>query len=149
MTDRTRNRRAMLAKVHIAKKALGLDEDSYRAVIERVSGGRATSSGALSLSQLDALLARFKDLGWKPAAPTARGRTRDRQSAKVRALWLALAEAGVVRDRSEAALRAYCRRQVGVEDLRFADSEQKSALIEALKGWSARAGLSGEGDHGA
>jgi phage gp16-like protein len=35
------NRRALLAKVHIAKKALAMADDSYRALLKRVAGGES------------------------------------------------------------------------------------------------------------
>jgi len=61
MTDR---RRADLAKIHLAKKALGMDEEAYRALLRRVAGvesaGEATATGRARL------LAEFQRLGWRP-----------------------------------------------------------------------------------
>lgn len=131
------DRRAMLAKVHIAQKDLGMDEETYRAVISRITKGKADSAKALSDAALNDLLEEFKRLGWKAkAAP--RTATKDPLSGKIRALWMALADAGVVRDRSEAALRGYVERMTGKSDLRFCDVRQKGRLIESLKQWAAR-----------
>lgn len=135
----TPDRRAMLAKVHIAKKALSLDEETYRAVISRMSKGKADSAKALSDTDLSDLLQEFRRLGWQAKA-TPRTAAKDPLAGKVRALWMALAEAGVVRDRSEAALRGYVQRMTGTSDLRFCDAGQKGRLIESLKQWAARAG---------
>lgn len=133
------DRKAMLAKVHIARKDLGLDEDTYRDIIRRVSDGRTDSSGKLRFGELHDLLQEFKAKGWKPkAAATGRGAARDPQSSKIRALWLALADAGEVRSRDEKALRAYVRRMTGSDDLRFLDPGSKSRVIEELKAWCAR-----------
>lgn len=140
------NRRAMLAKIHIARKDLGLEDDDYRDVIERVSKGRTRSAGQLSQAALHDLLAEFRRLGWKPkAAALGRGAASDPQSKKVRALWLALAEAGVVRDKSEKALRSYVHRMTGRDDLRFCDPAEKWRLIESLKSWAVREGVEIDG----
>ena len=140
------DRKAMLAKVHIAKKDLALEDDDYRAIIRRVSKDRTDSSAKLSQAQLHDLLAELRRLGWKPnAAALGRGAARDPQSSKVRALWLTLAEAGVVRERGESALRAYVKRMTGRDDLRFCDSAEKWRLIEALKAWALREGVEIDG----
>jgi phage gp16-like protein len=111
----------MLAKAHIARKDLGLDEATYRAVVSRISGGHADSAGKLSGRQLDDLLSEFMRLGWKPkTVPKA---------------------AGVVRDRSEEALRSYVARMTRRSDLRFCSPVEKGRLIEALKQWADRAGV--------
>lgn len=129
-----------LAKIHIAKKDLGLDDDTYRAMIRRIGG--VESSAQLDAAGRRALLAEFRAGGWKPKAPRAR-RTRPLddapQSRKIRALWLALFDAGVVRDPGERALAHYVRRQTGVEDLRWLDSRQANVVIESLKAWAKRA----------
>jgi len=136
----TASRNAMLAKVHIARKDLGMDEETYRAVISRMSNGKADSAKALSDAALNDLLAEFKRLGWQAKA-TPRTAAKDPLAGKVRALWRALANAGVVRDRSEAALRGYVHRMTDKSDLRFCDAREKGRVIESLKQWAAREGL--------
>ena len=60
-------RRSLLAKVHIAKKDLGLDEESYRGMLAGVLG--IDSAGEASDRQLGMLLGHLRGLGWeeKPA----------------------------------------------------------------------------------
>jgi len=136
------DRRNMLAKVHIAKKDLALDDATYRDIIDRVSGGRTDSAGKLAFAQLNDLLTEFKRLGWKPkAAALGRGAAKDPQSRMIRGLWIELADAGVVRDRRESALRAYVKRMTNRDDLRFCDGHEKHQLIEALKAWGGREGV--------
>jgi phage gp16-like protein len=143
------HRRAIMAKVHLAKKELGLDDDTYRAVLLRVTG-RASSADCTE-SQLAALLDEFKRLGWKgaKAGPSKRpgtapvSRLADHPSAKkARALWISLYQLGVVREPSEQALEAFAARQLKCERLQWADQGQVYKLIEALKAMAERAGWS-------
>lgn len=66
---KTHSKKPMLAKVHIAKKELGLDDGTYRDVLRRVTG--KTSAADLSKEKLEAVLAEFVRLGWTPK-PTAK-----------------------------------------------------------------------------
>lgn len=143
-------RRSMLAKVHLAAKELGLDEDARRDVLERVTGRR--SAGDCRDDQLDAVLAEFKRLGWKPK-PGAKARTGTAPIAgrrpathpvalKARAMWISLWNLGVVRSSTEASLEAFAKRQLRVDRLQWADQGQGYRLIEALKAMAERAGWS-------
>lgn len=148
------SRRAMLAKVHLGAKDLGLREDERRDVLERLTTHR--SSADCTDAQLEQVLAHFKSLGWSPK-PAAGGQARtgtapDRKPArsratspvalKARALWISLYQLGVVRDRSEQALEAFAFRQLKVERLQWMDDGQGYRLIEALKAMAERAGWS-------
>lgn len=146
------DRRAMLAKVHLAAKELGLDEAARRDVIQRMTGHR--SSVDLNDAQLGAVIAEFKRLGWtvKPRAPTAAPAAPARPgkpkpanhpvALKARAMWISLHHLGVVRSASESALEAFAKRQLGVDRLAWADQSQGYRLIEALKKMAERAGWS-------
>lgn len=133
-----RDRKAMLAKVHIAKKDLALMDDCYRAVVSRIAHGRTDSAGKLSDGELNDLLREFKRLGWSASKGVPRSAARDPQAQKIRALWFALADAGIVHNRSETALRGYVQRMTGASDLRFCSSVEKRRLIETLKQWGLR-----------
>lgn len=58
--------RANLAKIHIAKKELGLDDDTYRDILH--TQFKKVSSRDLTDRQCARLLGHFESLGWKPAA---------------------------------------------------------------------------------
>ncbi len=140
-------RRANVAKVQIARKELGMDDVAYRLMLERLTG--QTSSADCSDAQLGLVLDEMKAKGWTPkfvAGGRIGRRTRpvaDHPSAKkARALWLSLWNLGEVRDPSEPALEAFARRQLGVEQLQWADQAQCYKLIEALKAMAERAGWS-------
>lgn len=68
-------RNVNLAKVHIAKAQLGLDDDAYRALLARVAGVRSAKD--LGPRQVAAVLAEFQRLGWKPTS-AKQGRAKPR-----------------------------------------------------------------------
>lgn len=119
-----------LAKIHIAKAQLGLDDDTYRALLARVAGVR--SAKELSPRQIGAVLAEFERLGWKPAPPKKAGRKvpkpapdRKKLLGKIEAF---LAEA----NRPWAYVDGMALRMFQVERVEWCDSEQLGRLIAAL-----------------
>jgi phage gp16-like protein len=156
--------RGAVAKVKIAAKELALDDGTYRAILERLTGKR--SAADCSDAELGRVLDEFKAKGWKPrqaggvcmstnkhpdqtANLALRSAPRPATSAaahplarKARALWLSLYQLGVVRDPSEPALEAFAKRQLGVDRLHWAVASEGNSLIEALKAMAERAGWS-------
>lgn len=65
-------RTKQLQRIHIAKKQLGLDEDTYRSLLQRV-GGKA-SSADMTVAQRNAVIAEFVRLGFKDAKRKERRR---------------------------------------------------------------------------
>ena len=135
-------RRAMIARIKIAQKEIGLEEDDYRELLWRAAGAR--SAADMSEAQLGRVLDELKRLGWVPAlqggrkdAPKAAPNPAAR---KARALWLSLHLLGAVRNGSEAALEAFGARQLGVDRIVWADQARVYKLIEALKAMAVRAG---------
>lgn len=136
--------KSLLAKVHVAKKQLGLSNDDYRAVLLEQFG--QDSAGRLTDAQLRKLVAHFRGLGWQDA-PKARsrndthGRPRnlDRKgynsrTAMMEKIEAMLAEKG--RDEKGHIPWSYAasilKRQCGVERLEFASCEQLKGVIAAL-----------------
>lgn len=64
-------RRSLLAKVHIAKKDLGLDDSAYRAVLARHG---VESSKDLDTKGMEKLLTHFEKLGWVSTPKQAKPR---------------------------------------------------------------------------
>lgn len=58
------NRKKVLAQIHIARKQLALDEDTYRQMIATVTGGKRSCSDC-NLSELYQVLQHMKDRGFK------------------------------------------------------------------------------------
>lgn len=132
-------RRANLAKIHLAKKALCLDDATYRAVLQRVCG--RDSAADVDYAGHLKLLAEFRRLGWSPAAKTPkRPSVKTPQQRKLRLLWLRLIEAGAVRSTEESALLHFVKKRTGVERLEWLTAAQAGALIESLKAWGKRVG---------
>jgi phage gp16-like protein len=131
------SRRALLAKVHIAKKELRLDDSVYQAMILAESDGQASSAADLTIPQLESLVERFIFRGWKPktrlSPATTKTKGRKTPVDKLRALWINAAKLGGVRDRTEAGLRAWLKRQCGVERPEWLDQTQLNSAIEGLK----------------
>ncbi len=140
----------MLGKVHLAKKELGLDDATYRAVLERVTC--KASAAECTEVELGRVLDDFKAKGWQPVMggrkATSGGRAAPADhpvAGKARALWISLAQLGAVRDPGEPALEAFAKRQLKVERLQWADQAQGFRLIEALKAMAARHGWDAAG----
>lgn len=122
---------AMLAKIHIARKELALDDDAYRGLLQRVAG--VASARDLSDRQADSVIAELKRLGWKPkvstGAPAQRADLR-----KLYALWGALHSGPLDRD----ALRSWVATRFKVSAPEFLKPAQIREAIEQLKAWQKR-----------
>lgn len=125
------------AAIHVAKKQLGLDDDTYRAICIRVTGQH--SSAAMTEGQRLKLIDEFRRQGFKPASKGARKRLEGKFAGKLQALWIAGWNLGVFENRSDEALIAFVQRQTGVDDVRFVHhaADARSA-IEGLKKWIER-----------
>lgn len=148
------------AAIHVAKKQLRLDDETYRDILQRVTG--KSSSADMSPAERSSVLAEFRRLGFEmtppatrvnPYRPSEKGadeRAEQRQrrgamdlqgpyAGKIRALWIAGWHLGVVKDRTDTALVAFVRRQTGIDHVSWV-RDQKDAMkaIEALKKWLAR-----------
>ena len=119
----------------------------YRALLRRHGAqdhrGRPSAS-TMGYAQIDAALAEMEAAGWQrtagPALSIVHRAPPDRQGQwkKVVALWCALADAGVVRDRSEAAMLAWCARHIAEDRREWASGASLARCIEGLRGWLAR-----------
>lgn len=69
-TPYTESRKSLTAKLHIARKDLGLDDDTYRAMLEHLTGHR--SSKECTDRQLVMVIASLRRRGWNPDPSTYR-----------------------------------------------------------------------------
>ncbi|WCG81611.1 gp16 family protein [Pectobacterium sp. A5351] len=130
----------LIKLIHIAKRDLQLDDDTYRQLLITVIGKSSTRD--MTVPQLDNVLNAMKKRGFKIKVAKKASSTRplddSPQSRKIRSLWLEMADAGIIRDRSEAALARWVKRETGVDSLQWLNSEQASVIIEKLKRWQRR-----------
>lgn len=141
----SQHRRSMLAKVHVAKKELCLDDDTYSGVVHRITGH--ASSGDCTDAQLNALLDEFRRLGWQAKPKVARSTIADHKPAKkARALWISLGQLGAIDNASEKALEAFAARQTECAQMQWADQGKMFKLIEALKAMALRHGWDATGN---
>lgn len=129
--------KALLAKVHIAKKELKLVDESYRAILARVTG--KDSAASCDVHQLEAILAEFRRLGWKPKTAVGSAYSNRPYVRKVYAVWREAGQVGAVTSASKDALRAFVRRQTGKDAPEFLSPAQANSVTEALKAMIARA----------
>jgi phage gp16-like protein len=137
-------RRALIGKVKIAQKEMGLDDDLYRQILFDVTGH--VSAAECSERELVAVVDRFKARGWKPkvaAGKVAKARPADHPLAgKARAMWISLHQLAAIRDPSEQALETFACAQLKCDRFQWADQAKGYKLVEALKAMAERAGWS-------
>lgn len=132
-----------VANRELAAKRAGWLDDDYRSILQQCGATEANgkiSATTMTVPQMEQALWRFKKLGFHVKKRREQNPNwRAARIAKLNALWCALADAGVVKNRSEAALEAYCRRHLnGTRKLQWARSEDLNTCIETLKRWALR-----------
>lgn len=132
-----------IAAIHVAKKQLGLDDDTYRAKLAKITGKSSVKD--MSEPERQKVLTVFRNDGFRPAESKPSGAKMTGPFArKLQALWIAGHNLGVVSDRRDAALIAFVKRQTGLDAVRFLHhADDARAAIDGLKGWLRReAGVS-------
>lgn len=131
-------RNSLIAKLHVAKRDLRLDDDTYRAVLVAETG--KASARDMGPAELAAAIEGMKRRGWvdrpKPAGARKIG---GKYAGVLRALWIAAWNLGIARDRTDKALTAWVKRQTGIDNPTWlTDPADARKAIEALKRWIAR-----------
>ncbi|MGR9345867.1 gp16 family protein [Rhizobium leguminosarum] len=133
---------ASITAIHVAKKQLGLDDETYRAKLEVITGKASTRD--MTEAERERVLQVFRKEGFRPKSNRRRdGRLKltGKYAAKLQALWIAASNLGIIHDRDDAALVKFVERQTGIEHVRFLkNAADARKAVEALKGWIARAG---------
>lgn len=118
----------LLAKIHVARKQLALDDDTYRAMLRGVAG--VESAKDLTPALASKLLRHMQTCGFAPARPIERrpnvAVSREQQIRKIEAL---LADAG----RPWAYVVAMVPRICKVDAIEFCDEARLGKLIAALQ----------------
>lgn len=139
-----------LAKIHIAKKELGLDDDTYRDMLYGLTGKRSAADLTPAecvrvLKHMNASGAKVTPfIGKPPARKTGqRRKIADPQLRKIWAMWLDMHNKGIVRERGEQGLIAWIKQHQGIQcdALAWLNQEQKGAVINCLREWQKRNGI--------
>ena len=138
-------RNSLITKIHVAKSQLAMPEDSYRALLQRITEKQSCSK--MNVKELESVLAEMKAKGFKVKksskrrmSPPSVGTELD----KVRAIWITMHKQGFVRDGSEAALDAYVKRMtskingIGVDSVAWLKDDMAFKVLESLKRWHRR-----------
>lgn len=125
--------------LQVGKRELGMDDADYRELLRRNGAKEKNgkySATTMAVGELMQAVAEMRQKGFKPK----KGNTtwRDPRIKKITAIWIALADAGVVRDRSEAAMIKWCSRITNKARLEWAGSNELNACVEGLKEWARR-----------
>jgi phage gp16-like protein len=120
---------AALAKIHILQKQAGLDDDTYRDLLQRETGLR--SSADMTGPQRLQVISALERLVPKNVDPS---RATGKFAKKLQALWIAGHNLGVIDNKSDEALIAFLKRQTGLDHHRFLqDARDANKAIDALK----------------
>lgn len=143
-----RHRNAQLAKIHIAKKDLGMDDDAYREMLISVAG--VESAGKLSATGMARVLAHLEQCGWRPAGKTNKhgrkphnlGTGRNSRSAQLKKIEALLTVGNRQWKYADVLAKKICR----VDSIAFVHESELYKIITALRLQAKREGwdLSGE-----
>ncbi|WP_051219728.1 gp16 family protein [Rheinheimera baltica] len=152
--DAAQARRLLVAKIHIGRTQLSMDDDSYRANLEHYGNGKNSCTN-MTVPELHAVLAAFEKLGFKPKkatkkqpgkkySPSTADGPKDERSV-IRAIWIFMHRADFIRDGSETALNAWVARQTvhinsgaGIQSVQWLEGSDATHVLEALKKWCRR-----------
>lgn len=139
--------RANLIKlIHVARRKLALDDETYRSVLSGVIPGK-TSCRDMKVGELEAVLKVMECKGFKrekslrPSQPKVAPIVTD----KIRVIWKIMHRQGFITDGSDKSLNAFVRRITrlknggeGVASLEWLRGDQASTVLESLKRWHMR-----------
>jgi phage gp16-like protein len=144
MRSTNNNRNRYYALLQLGKKQLCMDENTYRDFLA-VNGAKEKdghiSASTMHIGDLVKAVSVMQVLGFKPTRQSNVARMsnwRLPRIKKITALWCALADAGVVHDRGEAAMERFCVNLMRSDHLRWATTAELNQCIEALKSWAQR-----------
>ncbi|STE16817.1 regulatory protein GemA [Citrobacter sp. wls718] len=138
--------------IHVARRSLGLDDETYRVFLGSVVPGKR-SCRDMSTTQLQAVLDALKERGFRPVS--SRHKASSGIAGKIRAVWFAMHTQGFVTSNDNAAIDSYVKRITrqqnggeGVAKLNWLRDEKARTVLESLKRWHMRCMLEHLPDNG-
>jgi len=135
----------LIKLIHVARRKLQLDDDTYRSVLMRITGKQ--SCRELRVGQLENVLKALEDKGFKRTRPRSAVR-RQRETdigAKVRYIWQRMHKDGFIQDGSDTALDAFVAKMTvktndgkGIASLSWCRGDNLLMVLESLKQWHLR-----------
>lgn len=142
------NRNAQLGQIHIAKKDLGMDDETYRDFLFLHT--KKSSAADLDMHARFKLIQAFKNAGWKSkrSRQTSMNIYKKSTSRLMIALWRELHNEGKIKDKRASAMEAWIANQTNkpgqqIPKQKHPDSlskKQTNEMIERLKRWQNREG---------
>lgn len=140
-----------IAKRQLEQVRPGFCEEDYRQILfmhgAKQKGGTFSAS-TMTIAQMDNALKHCQQLGFKLSkkvqreTPKMQRDWREPRVAKLNAMWIALADAGEIDDRSEQAMQHWCQNRVpGLVRFEWITSAQLNTAIEMMKQFCQRCGL--------
>lgn len=127
----------LIRLIHVGKTKVRLSDSEYRHLLYSTTG--KSSSLAMNLSELEAVLKAIKGLGFKvktmPVKPEDVGRASFEQINYIKGLWELSA-----RVKTEAALNAFVKKITGVPFLGWLDKKDAQKVILAVREIATNAG---------
>ena len=117
------------ARIHIGKARLGMDDDTYRAFLQRLTG--KSSSKDMSTGQRARVLMEMTRLG---AFKDAR-RPLTRQQRACLGKWYDLRQRGIVHSKDKSSFNRYIKRHFGKHNLADLADDETNTLYNMLEGW--------------
>lgn len=146
------NRTQLIKLIHVGKRELALDDDTYRLMLSSETG--KTSCKQMNIKQLEQVLGAMKSRGFKHHPNARKTPFKRRLSAKsgnvktqidkINAIWITMLRHGFIHDGSATALDAYVRRMTrraqgdGVDHVAWCTPSQAHTVLESLKRWHRR-----------
>ncbi len=140
------DRASLITLIHVARRELRLDEDTYKDALRTATG--KISCRDMTQTELSKVLATFKKRGFKVRSrPQNRALKPATVTAKIRAIWRLMYAQGFLSSDSEVALNGWVRHQTapqndgeGVANYQWLEREPALAsdMLERLKRWHRR-----------
>ena len=142
-------RSQLITLIHIAKLSLGLDDETYRALL--VTETKKNTCSKMLKHELEKVYDALKRKGFnysgvkKGAAQAVKTADWRGDIKKIRAIWITMGHQGFISDSRDNALDAFVERMtkkftggLGIKTLAWLDSNLAQHVLESLKNWHTR-----------
>ncbi|MBU2673548.1 MULTISPECIES: gp16 family protein [Hafnia] len=140
------NRSNLIKLIHIARRQMHLDDETYRLMLSSVVSGK-TSCRDMSLGELEKVLAAFKERGFKASSNKKKTAVKPRSNivGKIVAIWHTMHQQGFIEHDTPAALDSYVQRTTrnlnggeGIARVSWLRDQEAVKVLESLKRWHQR-----------